>query len=129
MRQTLTASSTATPDGHAFEYGLYNGRFQIVTEAHLHTAREMTARARRGIINIGSINRSRDTRNPFTFDERRAMWEAALGRDHDVVIGEGGSDLGEATPQQDAGKAGLEAEEESAEDVEATIGPAEPARS
>lgn len=84
MRQTPHAHDPA--DGFPFDYGLYNGRFQIVTEAHLHTARQMTARARRGIINIGSINRSRDTRNPFTFDERREMWEAALGPDHDIVI-------------------------------------------
>lgn len=83
MRRTLSARSdpgTPSQDGEDYEFdvGLYNGRFHIVTEAHRQIALSMRRRARLRIVNIGSINRSRDLRNTFTYAERLAMWHAAL---------------------------------------------------
>lgn len=78
MRKTLSARSPGLGDDHEFDAGLYNGRFQIVTEAHRHLALSMRDRARLRIVNTGSINRSRDLRNTFTYQERLAMWHGAL---------------------------------------------------
>lgn len=96
MRRTLTArpeTGGQPPQGAHYEYdaGLYNGRFQIVTEAHRQIALSMRRRARLRIVNTGSINRSRDLRNAFTFPERLAMWQGALTeeeRDGFVFIGQ-----------------------------------------
>jgi len=83
MRRTLTArpeTGCTPPKGEDYEFdaGLYNGRFQIVTEAHRQIALSMRRRARLRIVNTGSINQSRDLRNAFTYGERLAMWHGAL---------------------------------------------------
>ena len=82
MKQTLSPR-TRYDDGedNRFDAGLYNGRFHVVTEAHREIALSMRRRARLRIVNMGSINRSRDLRNPFTYQERLAMWRGALTDD------------------------------------------------
>src|SRR3546814_17915684 len=45
----------------------------------------MAKKCQRPIINIGSINQSRDTRNFLDFQERKSIWESA-------IIGEFGAD-------------------------------------
>lgn len=76
MRQTLTTQPSS--DSYEYDAGLYNGRFHIVTEAHRQIALAMRRRSRVRIVNTGSINRSRDLRNTFTYAERLAMWRGAL---------------------------------------------------
>src|SRR3546814_10370925 len=86
MRKTLTASAKA-PAAREYEYGfgLYNGRFQILHEGHVANFKAMAKKCQRPIINIGSINQSRDTRNFLDFQERKSIWESA-------IIGEFGAD-------------------------------------
>ena len=54
------------------------GRFQGVQEGHLDVIMTAEAAADRVRVLIGSANVARDTRNPFTFEERRAMLEASI---------------------------------------------------
>lgn len=86
MRQTLKARATApAAREYEYDYGLYNGRFQLLHEGHVADYREMADKCRRPIINIGSINQSRDTRNFLDFEQRKSIWEKA-------IIGEFGAD-------------------------------------
>lgn len=61
-----------------YNAGLLLGRYQLLTEGHLASAIKMSAEVEHPHIGIGSVNRSRDTRNPWTFEERSEMWKAAL---------------------------------------------------
>ncbi len=61
-----------------YNAGLLLGRYQLLTEGHLAGAIKMSAEVEYPHIGIGSVNRSRDTRNPWTFEERCEMWKAAL---------------------------------------------------
>lgn len=58
----------------AFDLGVFIGRFQPLHAGHEHVVREALKQAGRLIVLIGSANRSRDFRNPFTFDERVEMF-------------------------------------------------------
>jgi bifunctional NMN adenylyltransferase/nudix hydrolase len=62
-----------------YDFGVMLGRYNIVTEAHLTNARIMAEKSKFCIIGIGSTNQSRDTRNSYTYEERKEMWELALG--------------------------------------------------
>lgn len=79
MRDTLTPRQRA-PQAARYQYhaGVLPGRFQIVTLAHLRNAVSMMALSQRGIVVAGSVNQSRNPRNPFTFGERVDMWRASL---------------------------------------------------
>src|SRR3546814_15615584 len=79
MRKTLTASAKA-PAAREYEYGfgLYNGRFQILHEGHVANFKALAKKCQRPIINIGSINQSRDTRNFLDFQERKSIGEPAI---------------------------------------------------
>ena len=100
MRKTLTASASApAAREYEYDYGLYNGRFQLLHEGHLANFQAMAEKCRHPIINIGSINQSRDTRNPLDFEQRKRIWqEAILGEygdetlDRTIIIGQ--EDLG-----------------------------------
>lgn len=73
---TLTARPRTTH--YTYDAGLMLGRFELVTEGHLAGVMAMAATSRLGVVGTGSVNQSRDTRNPWTFEERREMWEAAI---------------------------------------------------
>ncbi len=62
---TQARSTTKT-----YDLAVYIGRFQPFHFGHLGVVHEALARAERVLILIGSANVARDTRNPFTFDER-----------------------------------------------------------
>ena len=90
---TLTARPRATT--HEYDAGLMLGRFQIVTLGHVAGALAMFEKSRTGVIGIGSTNQSRDTRNAWTYEDRLAMWMAALPREMiDRVRFFGQEDLG-----------------------------------
>lgn len=75
---TTTLKARARAASYTYDAGLMLGRFQLVTEGHLAGVLAMVEAARLGVVGNGSANQSRDTRNPWTFDERREMWEAAI---------------------------------------------------
>ena len=52
---------------------VYIGRFQPVHLGHLETLRQSSRLANKLIIIVGSADRPRSYKNPFTFDERKAM--------------------------------------------------------
>lgn len=54
------------------------GRFQPVHNGHLDVIAQALEQAERAIILVGSSNLARDTRNPFTYDERAQMIRAAI---------------------------------------------------
>lgn len=60
------------------EVAIFIGRFQPVHKGHLEVALRALSRHEELIIAIGSANRSRRTKNPFTFSERTEMWDEAL---------------------------------------------------
>ncbi len=57
---------------------VFIGRFQPLHNGHLKVIQEALRLARRVIILVGSANRPREFRNPFTFDERASMIEEAV---------------------------------------------------
>jgi len=68
------------------DFGVFIGRFQPLHAGHEHVVREALAKTKHLIVLIGSANVARDPRNPFTFDERVALfrkvfaYEMAQGR-------------------------------------------------
>jgi bifunctional NMN adenylyltransferase/nudix hydrolase len=56
-----------------YDLAVFIGRFQPFHHGHLAVVREAQKVADRVLILVGSSNRARDTRNPFTYDERKAM--------------------------------------------------------
>lgn len=64
---------TANPDVMVFI-----GRFQPVHNGHLDVIGQALDKAQRLIILVGSANLARDTRNPFTYEERAALIRAAI---------------------------------------------------
>jgi bifunctional NMN adenylyltransferase/nudix hydrolase len=69
-----------------FDYGVFIGRFQPLHAGHEHVVREALSKTKHLIVLIGSANVARDPRNPFTFEERKALfrkvfaYEMAEGR-------------------------------------------------
>ncbi len=57
---------------------VYVGRFEPVHNGHFATAKAALARGRNVVIVIGSADRPRTPKNPFTAAERIAMWQAAI---------------------------------------------------
>ncbi|MEN6587437.1 MAG: bifunctional nicotinamide-nucleotide adenylyltransferase/Nudix hydroxylase [Sulfuricella sp.] len=57
---------------------VYVGRFEPLHNGHFATAKEALARGRMVVIVIGSADRPRTPKNPFTAAERIAMWQAAI---------------------------------------------------
>lgn len=62
-----------TVDAKKYDLGVYIGRFQPFHQGHLDAVLEALQSVSRLLILVGSANRARDTRNPFTFEERRWM--------------------------------------------------------
>lgn len=57
---------------------VYVGRFEPLHNGHFATAKEALARGRKVVVVIGSADRPRTPKNPFTAAERVAMWQAAI---------------------------------------------------
>jgi len=76
-----TLTMRPRPASHEYAAGLMLGRFQLVTNGHLAGVLAAIEAARLGVVGVGSANQSRDTRNAWTFGERREMWEAAIPTD------------------------------------------------
>lgn len=56
-----------------FDLGVFIGRFQPLHAGHEFVVREALRQTQNLIILVGSANRSRDVRNPFTYEERVQM--------------------------------------------------------
>ncbi len=63
---------------NTFDFGVFIGRFQPLHIGHEFVVREALSRTRHLIVLVGSANVARDPRNPFTYDERRQMFELAF---------------------------------------------------
>lgn len=57
---------------------VYIGRFQPFHNGHLETVRRALELADKVVVLVGSANRSRSSKNPWTFEERRDMIRVAL---------------------------------------------------
>jgi bifunctional NMN adenylyltransferase/nudix hydrolase len=62
-----------------YDYLVFIGRFQPFHNGHLRVINEALEKAEHVIILVGSANRARSPRNPFTFEEREGMIAVALG--------------------------------------------------
>jgi bifunctional NMN adenylyltransferase/nudix hydrolase len=66
--------------------GVFIGRFQPMHIGHAHVISEALSKVDRLIVLVGSANKARDPKNPFTYEERRSLisnafaYEHALGR-------------------------------------------------
>lgn len=58
------------PDVKEFDLIVFIGRFQPFHKGHAGVVSEALRRADKVLILVGSSNRARDTRNPFTYEER-----------------------------------------------------------
>lgn len=75
--------------------GLFNGKFETVTLAHLGSAMTMLDQCDLAVIMNGSIDRARDPRFPFDLEDRRRMWLASIPENlHDRVVVLGQRDIG-----------------------------------
>ena len=54
------------------------GRFQPLHIGHEHVVRQALSSVKHLIVLVGSANTARDPRNPFTFEERKAMFRASF---------------------------------------------------
>lgn len=61
-----------------FDYTVFIGRFQPFHVGHLRIMREALGLSRRLILLVGSANRARDIRNPWTYQERCDMINSCL---------------------------------------------------
>lgn len=62
-----------------YDLAVFIGRFQPFHKGHMGVIQQALESAERVLILVGSANRARDTRNPFTFDERASLIWGALG--------------------------------------------------
>jgi bifunctional NMN adenylyltransferase/nudix hydrolase len=60
------------------DFGVFIGRFQPLHTGHEAVVRQALSQVKHLIVLIGSANVARDPRNPFTFDERAAMFRSAF---------------------------------------------------
>jgi bifunctional NMN adenylyltransferase/nudix hydrolase len=60
------------------DFSVFIGRFQPLHIGHEHVVREALSRTSHVIVLIGSANVARDPRNPFTYDERVAMFRKSF---------------------------------------------------
>ena len=78
---------------YKYDFLVFIGRFQPFHKGHLAVVEEALEKAERLIIILGSANQPRNSRNPFTTDERSKMIYGSLSEEHrDRVI---------CTPMQD----------------------------
>ena len=61
-----------------YDFGVFIGRFQPFHIGHEHVVRQALSKKSHVIVLIGSANVARDARNPFTFEERKAMLRSSF---------------------------------------------------
>ena len=61
------------------KFGVFIGRFQPFHIGHASVIRDALTKVDKLIVLVGSSDQARDTRNPFTFTERREMIRASFG--------------------------------------------------
>ncbi|MCF6807869.1 bifunctional nicotinamide-nucleotide adenylyltransferase/Nudix hydroxylase [Thiotrichales bacterium 19S9-12] len=61
-----------------YQYGVFIGRFQPFHSGHYHVVKKALINCESLILLVGSANRARNIKNPFGFDERKAMIRADL---------------------------------------------------
>jgi bifunctional NMN adenylyltransferase/nudix hydrolase len=69
-----------------FNYAVFIGRFSPVHLGHLKVMQEALEKADYLIVIVGSANQARNTRNPFTADERLDMIHIATGGDERILL-------------------------------------------
>lgn len=90
MTNTQTGNAPRRP-----RVGLFNGKFETVTLAHLGSAMRMIDECDLAVIMNGSIDRARDPRFPFDLEDRRRMWLASIPAElHGRVVVLGQRDIG-----------------------------------
>lgn len=62
------------------------GRFQPLHNGHVRMMRKASKLADKLVIGVGSSNKSRTFKNPFTFDERKFMLESSIHLDKPTII-------------------------------------------
>jgi len=67
------------------EFGVFIGRFQPLHIGHEYLVRQALDQVKHLIVLVGSANVARDPRNPFTFEERVAMFRSSL--DYEMAEG------------------------------------------
>ena len=60
------------------DFGVFIGRFQPLHIGHEHVVRQALQSVKHLIVLVGSANAARDPRNPFTFEERKAMFRSVF---------------------------------------------------
>ena len=70
----------------SFKTLVFIGRFQPLHSGHVHVMQKALAICERLVVLVGSSNRSRSAKNPFSYAERQAMISAALPEDAHVSI-------------------------------------------
>lgn len=76
----------AIPSAYKFDLGVCIMRAQGFHEGHQDNIDKGLLVAQRVLVIIGSAHRSRDTRNPFTFEERKEMIAAHYKNDPRVIV-------------------------------------------
>lgn len=71
---------------YEFDALVFIGRFQPFHKAHKAIVLDATKRAEQVIVVVGSSFGSRNTRNPFTFEERKAMIKAEFPSENVIVV-------------------------------------------
>lgn len=69
-----------------FDYTVFIGRFQPVHNGHLKVIHQALSQSDRLIILVGSANRARDIRNPFSYYERVEMINLCLTSDEQARV-------------------------------------------
>ncbi len=77
----MTPFTDATSDPPDFDCLVFIGRFQPPHLGHLAVIHEALKRARQVIVMVGSAWQARSLRNPWRFEERRAMLRSAFDAD------------------------------------------------
>jgi bifunctional NMN adenylyltransferase/nudix hydrolase len=60
------------------DFGVFIGRFQPLHIGHEYVVRQALQSVKHLIVLVGSANMARDPRNPFTFEERKAMFRSSF---------------------------------------------------
>jgi bifunctional NMN adenylyltransferase/nudix hydrolase len=77
---------SAAVEQKAYDALVYIGRFQPFHNGHLATVRRALGLADKVVVLVGSANRSRSSKNPWTFEERRAMILASVPEPERVEV-------------------------------------------
>ena len=63
-----------------YSQGVILGRFNPLHKGHVHLIKEALKRCQNVLVFIGSSQESRTSRNPFSYEERKAMLEKVFGK-------------------------------------------------